>query len=242
MSARDEMARAGAARALIDAIPPEAQGGRRWRVVVNGGEVGYVESLVLEAPRFGVLRYGLTPHGFDGWNYHEPSGGGAVVVPFAVLDGGELVVGLVAQERFNQGGTVLNAPRGLVDPGESHADAARREFGEETGQRARAILELPGDPVNPNSAFFETTAPGEGVHLYAMEFDASVLRREGASLAFRDGAPGPPSAGLDERMRERIGACRFVPWHDALAVADMFTVAATGRLLGWLRRVGRWPR
>lgn len=241
MSAPRGAGGAGAARALIGPVPAEAQAARRWRVVINGAEVPHVESLVLEAPRFGALRYGLTPHGHDGWNYREPAGGGAVVVPFAAVEGGELMVGLVAQERYNQGGSVLNAPRGLVDPGESHADAARREFGEETGRRARALIELPGEPVNPNSAFFETTGPGEGVHFYAMEFAAEELRREGDALAFRDDAPAT-LAGLDERTRERIGECRFVPWHEALAVADMFTVAATGRLLGWLRQGGRWPR
>jgi hypothetical protein len=50
------------------------------------------------------------------------------------------------------------------DRGEPHRSAARRELIETTGyDPADRVAELGGDPANPNSALFDTCAPGRGV-------------------------------------------------------------------------------
>jgi 8-oxo-dGTP pyrophosphatase MutT (NUDIX family) len=70
------------------------------------------------------------------------------VVP--LLDDGRVV--LVRQWRYGARRLSLEVPGGLVDPGESHEQAARRELEEETGYRA-ATIERIGD-AHPNPALF----------------------------------------------------------------------------------------
>lgn len=60
---------------------------------------------------------------------------------------------LVRQWRYGIQGVSLEVPGGLVEPGESHRETARRELEEETGYRARAIERL--GIVHPNPALFD---------------------------------------------------------------------------------------
>lgn len=60
-----------------------------------------------------------------------------VIVP---VDGDELV--LVRQTRAAVGATTLELPSGKIEPGETPAEAARRELAEECGLAARAWHEL----------------------------------------------------------------------------------------------------
>src|SRR5215212_8284809 len=110
---------------LITAIPDEEQSRRRWRVELNGQTVDVVYQLVVHNEDFGTWAYGLTPGGYDGWSFHARGGGGVVILPFAQLSQ-SLVVGVVDQHRHNQGGKVLNAPRGFLQIGETHDQAAPR--------------------------------------------------------------------------------------------------------------------
>lgn len=70
------------------------------------------------------------------------------VVP--LLDDGRVV--LVRQWRYGSRQLSLEVPGGLVDPGETHEVAARRELEEETGYRAGKIEHL--GEVHPNPALF----------------------------------------------------------------------------------------
>jgi 8-oxo-dGTP pyrophosphatase MutT (NUDIX family) len=62
---------------------------------------------------------------------------------------------LVKQYRHGLEGFTIETPGGMVDPGETPAEAAGRELLEETGYRAAEIVPLGG--VNPNPALFGNT-------------------------------------------------------------------------------------
>lgn len=218
---------------LTQAIPAQMADARRWRVHLNGELLRDVRHVVIEHPLFGMLSYGLTAGGYDGCSFHERGGGGSVVLPFAVMEG-ELWVGLVEQIRPHQGGLVLNAPRGYLDPGEEHATGARRELLEEMGLDVPedALIRLPGAPANPNSAFYETSSPGEGVHFFALRIPPSyLLHRNGERPTLATGLVADDDEARQNRIGEQIGRSVFVPWHEAATLGDMFTNAAVARLL-----------
>ncbi|BDU77803.1 NUDIX domain-containing protein [Mesoterricola sediminis] len=199
-------------------IPPDFQARRGWRLTLNGAPVEPVTGFTLEAPAFGTLAYGLLPRGYDGWCFHETGGGGVVVAPFATVDG-RLHVGVIRQARAFQGGEVWNLPRGFRDPGETASQAARRELFEETGLEVpEAEILVLGPPGNPNSAFFRTDAPGEGMGICAAAVDPAQAA----------GRTGPDAA------HEGITDFRFIPWTEAAGLGDMITNAAVARLLAHL--------
>ncbi len=214
---------------LITDIPEEKQAKRGWKVELNGQTVEQMNRVRISHPKFGELNHGLTPGGWDGWSFHEIGGGGSVTVPFSVIND-QLYVGVVEQNRPNQGGNVLNTPRGFLDPGEKHFEAAIREAGEELGvddnRIEERIFRLDGDPMNPNSTFFETAEEGEGVKLFAFSVLESELQNDGDGYIFREDSLKPAS-----KAAEGILKCRMIPWKQAAQLGDMFTVAAVGRLL-----------
>jgi len=75
----------------------------------------------------------------------------------ALTPRGDLV--MVRQFRHGSGEVTLEIPGGLVDPGETPAEAAARELLEETGYRARRLERI--GAVNPNPALF-----GNRVHTF----------------------------------------------------------------------------
>lgn len=77
------------------------------------------------------------------------------VIPLA--EDGRVV--MVRQFRHGAGTLTLETPGGMVDPGESPAQAAARELAEETGYRAADVVPLGG--VNPNPALF-----GNRLHVF----------------------------------------------------------------------------
>ncbi len=221
---------------LVD-IPSDKQDKRDWKVEVNGQPVAEVSRVSISNPEFGILEYGNDPAGYDRWGFHGNGGGGSVVVPYSLIEG-ELHIGVVEQVRVNQGGAVLNVPRGFLHAGESHFRAARREFTEETGHTPQKndVFRFEGRPMNPNSAFFETIGPDEGVQAFGLRIHQEVLeRRLDGGYRFRPGMLETAPASRDAKLAEQILGCRFVKASDALQLGDMFTVAGVGRLLGHLK-------
>ncbi len=228
----------------IKPIPEEKQAARGWKAEVNGEPVERVESIVITHPKFGTLAYGMTPGGWDGWSFHEVGGGGSVIVPFffsgefgGEFDTNSLFVGVVEQLRPNQGGKVLNCPRGFLSPGENHFQAAKRELGEETGFEPleRKLVLLPGAPTNCNSTFFETIEEGEGAKFFCIRIMASevIIDHHGQTFAYRfkPGMIRADPASKAAKLAEQILGCWFIHWQEAMNLSDMWTVAAVGRLL-----------
>jgi len=221
-------------------ISPEHQASRSWRVYVNDEEIAEVASVTITSDRFGTVRYGLTRLGYDGWSFREAGGGGMVVLPYVWHDS-ELWVGVVRQERPNQSGSVLNAPRGFVDAHETHEQGAARELAEETAITwpADRVIGLEGEPANPNSTFFET-APGRGVHFYGVRVSPDELDTSADVPHIRADLISGHRAYAAARD-ERITGVAFIRWWEAATLADMFTNAAVARLCAFLCRQGQWP-
>ena len=229
---------------LIQKVPVEKNAKRGWKVEIDGKPVDQVEKISITHPNFGELAYGMTPGGYDGWAFRENGGGGAVIVPYCIIHE-MLRVGLVEQQRHNQGGKVLNVPRGFLSPGETHFQAAAREFTEETSLSVapNEIVALEGTPFNSNSAFFETVVEGDGVKCYAIKVDESLLQRAsdsdfGASRMFKPGVLKADPASQKAKLAEQILGCVFIPARDATLQGDMFTAAVVARLAASLGRIG----
>lgn len=224
---------------LIRPLEPGEFGKRGWTVSVNGAPLPNVRSAEISAPQFGAVRYGMTPGGYDGWSFSEAGGGGSAVIPFCVEEK-RLLIGTIREFRHNLGSETANVPRGFLDPGEVHLAAARRELAEETGFHSDHVFQLPGEPVNCNSSFFETPAPDLGVRFFAVEVAAGLLERREGAMRFREDVLATEPVEQALRRRERIGATEFVEWTEAAGYRDMFTLAAVARLLAWLVTTGRF--
>lgn len=139
----------------------ETQQKRGWEIIVNGEPLqGSIQRVILRQEKMGVtIDLGRGPEGtYDHPTIQELGGGGSVVVPYLV-NMGELYVGVVNEYRLTctdgERVTVPNVPRGFLDPGETHFETAKRELTEEAGYTPvdERIIQLPGDGMNPNSAF-----------------------------------------------------------------------------------------
>lgn len=223
---------------LIQAIAPEKQADRGWSAEINGSPVAEISHLRLSNPKYGQFEYGATPAGFDSWAFHENKGGGSVILPYALI-AGNLYIGCLQQNRPNQGGKVLNVPRGFLALDENHFQAAQREFSEEVGLvEAFAVVQLPGQPANPNSAFFDTRGDGEGVKFFAVRIPAALLEQKADSAyhTLKQDAVRADPASKAKQAAEQILSAEFLPWITVAQLSDMFSVAGAARLKALLER------
>lgn len=209
---------------LIRPIPLDLK--HDWRVTLNGEPMAVFE-LAAVHPRLGTLSWGLRLEGTVGWIWEEIGGGGVGTVPYVMING-ELMIGLIQQDRPTMpGGVAWNIPRGFLEPGLTHFESAVRETEEELGVKelAGALKELPGEAANANSTFFDTRA-GNGFRYYGRHVPQSLLDCSQQNPMFRLGLFTPKSMAA-----ERIIQCRFVAWRTAARVADNFTNAGVARLI-----------
>lgn len=225
----------------MNPLSPEAdeQAKRNWEVWVNGALVETVTEVVLRNEERGItVRYGKRAENYDGIQIFDP--GGPVTIPYVMGPDGKILVGLVREYRSGLGGFVENVPRGMLDKGETHDQAAVREMQEETGYKAigRRVVMLIGG-LNANSAYIDTSRTvDDGAAVYAVPLRRSELEQvvdNDGNIYYvfpkhvRDQAEGD-SAG------ERILGSRFIPLEEALKSRDMFTSAAVGQLWVALRQ------
>ncbi len=116
--------------------------------------------------------------------------GAAAVLP--VLDAAseadpELL--LLRQYRYAAGGVIYEVPAGIVEPGESWEDCARRELEEEAGVRAGRLVRLTTIHTTPGFT-------NEQIHLFAaLDLTSGVRRRDRDE--FLEVTPIPLSGVLD---------------------------------------------
>ena len=225
---------------ITPSIVPMPEGATwTWRLYINGKPVDMTNVRhVAVRSKFGVINFGADERaGYNSIAFEEAGRGGAIIVPFVCLNGRQVVspdqphdhllIGVVEQYRNKQGGTVLNVPRGFVQEGEEHDETATRELVEETGFQGRPFL-LPGHPLNPNSAFFETGSDGGcKVYGFCLTADQVEIDITGVVFPITDELPA-------DKTGELIGKCRFIPIAEALRLGDMFSVAGAARLLLFL--------
>lgn len=225
----------------VSPIPtdPEAQAKRGWKWFLNGEEItDPIQTVRAFQDKMGVeLVYGDRPEGFDGPVIIEPGGGGSVIIPHYTADG-HLYVGMLEEKRLTmtdgQPEDVLNVPRGFLDPGIDHFEAARREFLEEKGipPLSARLIELPGEPVNPNSAFFKTGI-GRGVRIFELELKHWEIlpSSESDDPLQRRFKPDPEVVIGLSNIGQKAARTELFHWKEAVKTGDMFTLGAVARIL-----------
>jgi len=227
MSQSDDVEFPTLIRPIVDGVDVgwKAKGRRFDGTDMDLSELAYLE---LTNSDFGTLAYGKNPvNNFDSWAFHEIGGGGSVTIPYVTVED-ELLIGVVEQNRPNQGGKVLNVPRGFLEPGETYFQAADRELAEEVGNFEASRWQLPGIGVNPDSAFFETVKIGEGAQFFAAGVPLALLVTENNVTRFRKSAVIVDKKNL---TAEQITDCYFITVKRAMQLGDMFTLAGVGRLM-----------
>jgi ADP-ribose pyrophosphatase len=99
------------------------------------------------------------------WTYIERREGRRAAVIVAVTEGSGSLV-LIEQYRVPFEAEILEFPAGLIDPGETPGETARRELAEETGYEGKVLLVGPGVSTTPGLST-------EIVHMVYMEVGES---------------------------------------------------------------------
>jgi ADP-ribose pyrophosphatase YjhB (NUDIX family) len=215
--------------------PLQAGDKRGWTVKIDGAEIK--PNIVEIESHFGKFVLGMTASGYHGWTFHEPNGGGSIIVPFVFLQG-KLFIGVIYQKRPHQNikDETRNVPRGFSLPDEKHSSTAKREFEEETGYMPPRIHHLDGEGGNPNNAFFETWGPGEGIKTWAVEFSPEEL-----DLTSTRPTINPNLVKRDKETLEGVLKVKFFTYDEITKIGDLMTHFGVNRLIAWLQQAGRLP-
>jgi ADP-ribose pyrophosphatase YjhB (NUDIX family) len=190
--------------------PLEDETERVWKVYADGVEIK--PQLLVVKSKYGEFTLGVRSEGYHGILYQEPSGGGAVTIPYCVLPNDRLVVGLVFEDRANLGNTPTPcALGGFLEAGESHDKTQARESAEEGGIDTQGASPLPGCPVIQDRAWYVADIKGgEGVRLYGLKIPYSDLE---VHDAFKNTYCLRPEKLADTRL---AGALVFLPFREAV--------------------------
>lgn len=225
---------------IVNPIPDMSKAGWRLESTDLEGNSNPLEVKALRSnqTRMGVeVSYGQGPDGYDQWVIKEPNGGGSVVIPYLWIDG-ELYVGANRQNRSLTGGLVTEVPRGFSLPQETHEEAAKREFEEETGivkPLVERVEPLVGKPINPNSTYFQANPrKNEGVKLFGVKIEPSEVeaRRQSEDPRRRVYKFTPELQSEIKELNEKIKPEGIRFFHSSLLseTSDGFTLQAIGRL------------
>lgn len=211
-----------------------------WTLEVDNQVVPVEHNMTLKHDGMGLeLKYGLHPSGFyDVWGFHENGGGGAIAVPYAVMGDGQVLLGTVSQNRPAAGGVIRELPRGFKEPNETHEQTVVRETSEETGSEVEASrFVMLGKEKNPNTAFFDTSAEGEGLRFYGYMVHPDELEQvtddTGTYYQYKQDLLEAAQARGDGT--EKILGSRFVTLREAVQDShDLMTSAGAGLLAAHL--------
>lgn len=207
-----------------------------WDVSINQEPIQNVKSVHMENRNIGIaVDYGMLTHGYDSIVVTEI--GGANIAPYCIMEE-TLHIGVLRQLRYNMGGWVLNIPRGFMNLNENHFQAAVRENQEETRfnfTNLKRIKQLSHAPQNQDSGYFNTV-DGKGIQTFSLLISPTELEQttdlnwcSGTIYQFKPEVLKPISS-----IAEKIMGCKFIPWREAMKLADMPTTNATGMLIATL--------
>jgi ADP-ribose pyrophosphatase YjhB (NUDIX family) len=156
--------------------------------------------------KFGNLTYGLRPEGYDAWVFRQTGGGGEVTLPFSYSPNGQLLIGLVKENRANMGeDPVWCIIGGFVGPKELQGEAQVRRAADEAGLDTRKARKIGGANPNCNRLFFVVDAKSnEGDVGFALMIPPDHLEPDGDCWKLSNTALLP-----DYKKTSEV---RFFPW------------------------------
>lgn len=198
-----------------------------WTLLVDGQETEFTHVQVMNEKFQVGMEVGTRPEGFVGPAVYEEKGG-AVTIPFSFTPDGKLLIGLLEKNRPNFNATILEAVGGMVDAGESHQEAIRRETLEEAGLLDMNMVELPGVSVWNRLYQFADIPEERGVgRKYASFIPFDHLVEEGNSRWVFSQA-----AQEEHDFNPKV---KFLPWTEAASCPDEIAAGGILRLLAYLR-------
>ena len=198
-----------------------------WTIEIDGKKTE-VRRIRLTS-KWGEWNYGLRPEGYGSWAYREANGGGVITIPWVRTKEGDILIGLIAENRPNiDEKPVWCAIGGHVNAGESAAQAEAREREEEAAiEKSIKAKPIAGLPINPNRLFF-ITGPfkNDGVKAFGLELPFSLLE-EDLHSACRAWKLREQNLGLKGESQ-----LRFFLWRYAIAqTPDALALAGISQLL-----------
>ncbi len=168
--------------------------------------------------------------------YWEAGGGGTVVMPYVVVEGG-LYVALAYQNRPCMGGMSWNAAGGYGKIAATHEDTGMEELHAEVGDHEGVFKRtwmVPGPRMNPQrSQWFSNFREGQGIGCLAVEVDIRFLKATDRGTLHLNVQTAQGGDGSDAEV---IQGVEFFPYDAAVMMCpDMMVPAWAARIAVCLR-------
>ena len=202
----------------IKPVTPEAM---TWEVKADG-KVIRPQLLTVSSP-YGVFTLGWRPENYHGWAF-KPGKGGAMTLPWSKAPSGDILVGLVHENRPNFGSKKVWCPlSGFIEIGESAKQAAARESMEEGGINVSHAVEVPGARINNDRMYYIMEEDDDwGMKVFSFEIPFPLLEQVYYGM-------WRPQAGLISHKKE--SDLFFMRWQDAVRISeDGLALAGIARL------------